>query len=171
MEYRRQRYFEITDDLLASRGQRFINYLIDYVVQILLLLGLGFVLGLIAIVTNNQELVNSFEHLSRLQEYALGLGMVLLYYNIFEIFFARTVGKFITKTMVVTEDGEKPDSQTILTRTLCRCIPFDALSFLGSGRGWHDSISKTYVVNKDALKEKKDLFYSFDEIGKPQEEN
>ena len=80
MEYRRQRYFEITDDLLASQGERFINYLIDYVVQILLLLGLGFVLGLIAIVTNNQELVNSFEHLSRLQEYALGLGMVLIYY-------------------------------------------------------------------------------------------
>ena len=42
-----------------------------------------------------------------------------------------------------------------------RLIPFEILSFLGMpARGWHDSISKTFVVNKNLLDEKKKQFYS-----------
>ena len=55
----------------------------------------------------------------------------------------------ITKTRVVTEDGQKPTAMNILGRTACRFIPFDAFSFLGSKAvGWHDSISKTHVINE-----------------------
>jgi hypothetical protein len=68
---------------------------------------------------------------------------------------------------VVDENGNKPEYQTIMIRSLCRLIPFDALSFLGAtSRGWHDSISRTYVVQKNLLEEKKELFNSFEEIGK-----
>ena len=64
------------------------------------------------------------------------------------------------------EDGTKPDAQTIIKRTLCRLIPFDGLSFFGTpSRGWHDSMSDTYVVKKDLFDEKVCLFYSLDEIG------
>jgi uncharacterized RDD family membrane protein YckC len=74
------------------------------------------------------------------------------------------VGKWITQTIVVDENGEKPNSETILVRSLCRLIPFNAISFLGiSGRGWHDTISKTYVVNKKLLDEKKRLFYALEQ--------
>ncbi|MBC8643239.1 RDD family protein [Flavobacterium lindanitolerans] len=80
--------------------------------------------------------------------------------------FSRTIGKFITKTVVVNINGEKPDTQEILVRSLCRLIPFETFSFLGApNKGWHDSISKTYVVNKELLEKKKELFYSVDEIG------
>ena len=71
---------------------------------------------------------------------------------------------------MVDINGEKPGTQEILIRSLCRLIPFDAFSFLGApDKGWHDSISKTYVVKKTLLEDKKKQFYSLDEIGNTKE--
>ncbi|HEY6914196.1 MAG TPA: RDD family protein, partial [Paludibacter sp.] len=59
----------------------------------------------------------------------------------------RSLGKIITKTKVITVDGDKPDFKTFLIRALCRFIPLESFSFLGStDSGWHDSISRTRVV-------------------------
>src|SRR5690606_773076 len=75
-------------------------------------------------------------------------ALYVLYHLVFEYAFGRTPGKFITGTKVIDSAGKKPDFKTLFIRNLCRLIPFDALSFLVSERGWHDSISMTYVVNK-----------------------
>lgn len=69
----------------------------------------------------------------------------ICYYPAFEYFFQKTPAKFITKTKVVTYDGNKPKFITILGRNLARLIPFEPLSFL-FGKGWHDTLSKTLVV-------------------------
>ena len=76
-----------------------------------------------------------------------------LYYLICESIWFKTPAKFITKTKVITEYGEKPNFKTVLIRTLSRFVPFEPFSFLGSGRprGWHDNWSKTIVV--DDIKE------------------
>jgi hypothetical protein len=43
----------------------------------------------------------------------------------------------------------RPPFGTMVLRSLCRLIPFEPFSFLGSdARGWHDSITKTRVVRK-----------------------
>jgi hypothetical protein len=43
----------------------------------------------------------------------------------------------------------KTHNQNDFIRTLSRFIVFEALSYLGSvSRGWHDSLSGTYVVKK-----------------------
>lgn len=166
MDYRTSRQFTLDNDLYASQGTRLANYVIDYVCQLVLLFGLVIVLTIIALITGNDGILARIESMNMIEEYALGAVTALIYYNIFEIFFSRTIGKFITKTVVVDIYGEKPDSQEILVRSLCRLIPFDAFSFLGApNKGWHDSISKTYVVNKGLLEKKKELFYSLDEIG------
>ena len=71
----------------------------------------------------------------------------IIYYSVFEATTGRTVGKFITKTKVVNEKGEKPNFGMTLIRSLCRYIPFEPLSFLGSDNsGWHDKLSKTKVI-------------------------
>ena len=62
--------------------------------------------------------------------------------------FAKTPGKIARKTILVNYDGSRPNTTAIFVRSLCRMIPFDSISFLGSYRGWHDTISKTYVVYK-----------------------
>ena len=62
------------------------------------------------------------------------------------------MGKLITGTRVVTENGGKPRWGQIVGRSFARFIPFEALSVLfwndKERRGWHDSLSKTCVVRK-----------------------
>jgi len=170
MEYRKLKPFEFDAELHASKNQRFANYVIDYIMQLIILVGIVMVITMISLFLGNEQLVARIEAMNRFEEYALGALIVLIYYNIFEIFFSRTIGKFVTKTIVVNELGEKPTVNEILVRTVCRIIPFDAFSFLGEpGKGWHDSISKTYVVKKEVLEQRKSGYNSLDEIGRIQE--
>ncbi len=165
-----ERQFYLTDDLLASNQQRFANYLIDYAIQLVFGIILGVIFGMIAFFLGYTGIFDKFGKMSSVQEYIFGIVITLIYYNLTEIFLSRSIAKFITKTIVVMEDGSKPDYKTILTRTVCRIIPFNQFSFLGTPcRGWHDSLSKTYVVKKKDFEQKRDLFYSFEEIGKKDE--
>jgi uncharacterized RDD family membrane protein YckC len=51
--------------------------------------------------------------------------------------------------MVVKHNGSRPKVKSIIIRTLVRMIPIDAFSFLSNdARGWHDTLSVTYVVDK-----------------------
>ena len=67
------------------------------------------------------------------------------YYCFFEGIWGRTPGKFLIGTKVVDEEGDPPSFGQIVGRSACRLIPFEPFSFFGA-RGWHDSISHTYVV-------------------------
>ncbi|WP_284653759.1 RDD family protein [Flavobacterium terrisoli] len=160
MEEKAGKQFLITEEILATHRQRMLNYLIDSVVQIVwIFIALVFI-SIIAVITDNKDFIDRLAT-SKLAQYTLTLCIVLFYYNLFEILSARTIGKLITKTMVVDQYGEKPNQETILVRSLCRLIPFNVLSFIGfPARGWHDSISKTYVVNKKMLDEMKAEFYN-----------
>lgn len=163
------REFRITDEVLATQGQRFLNYIIDLIVQYLIIFVLGFIFTILSLLTGYTGIMDWIGSMGDLEGYVVFFFVVILYYTLFESLCSRTIGKYITKTIVVNEDGSKPDSQIILKRTLCRLIPFDGLSFLGSGRGWHDSISDTYVVDKGLLDEKMQLLSAFEEIGKDSE--
>lgn len=83
-------------------------------------------------------------------EQALGLVIRLAYYIPQEAAFGFTVGKLITGTRMVDEDGEKSNLIQVILRTLSRFIPFEPFSvlFIEAPRGWHDSLSGTYVVRK-----------------------
>ncbi|WP_452220175.1 RDD family protein [Lacinutrix salivirga] len=163
--------FKVTTDLYASKGQRFANLAVDYALR----LGLGFLIGLLIGLyieyTGDVELYNTyFEGNSTLTEYVFGIIIILIYYVTFETIFSKSVGKFITKTVVIMEDGSKPNFADIFIRSLCRIIPFNAFSFLGAeGRGWHDSISNTYVVDEIRYNKKRATENSLEQIGKPLE--
>lgn len=78
--------------------------------------------------------------------------LYVMYHALFEHFFGKTPGKFLTKTKVVKKDGSNPTFMNILGRNTARLIPFDPLSYLFSDRGWHDQISDTYVVVDKKIK-------------------
>ena len=79
--------------------------------------------------------------------FRLAVGIVLfIYYLLLEGFIGISFGKILTNTVVVNESGQKPAIGVLLKRALCRLIPVDGLSFLFSDRGWHDSLSGTYVT-------------------------
>lgn len=74
--------------------------------------------------------------------------LVFAYFGICECGLQATLGKLITRTKVVTLDGGAIAWGNAIMRTLCRFIPFDALSYLfaRNARGWHDTLSGTLVV-------------------------
>ena len=161
------REYIIPDEIIASNRQRFVNVVIDYIARIAITFLIGIVAGTIGVLSGNQEILLFFQNITQLQEITFGLLVLLIYYNVFEIFFGTTIGKLFTKTVVVDVYGEKPTANAILIRSLCRLIPFEVFSFFGTPCiGWHDSLSKTYVVNKEDLRTSKALFHSFEEIGK-----
>ena len=63
----------------------------------------------------------------------IAYAVYFLYYFVFELTAGRTIGKLLTKTIVVDINGCKPDAGRIFGRTLIRLIPFDALRFLFIG--------------------------------------
>jgi uncharacterized RDD family membrane protein YckC len=155
-----QTQFKVTEELLASHGQRLLNLLLDTFMQVVLFFFVLTFLVAIKIASGDKEFVEQLAQ-NMVAQYTIVTCIALFYYNVFEIFGARTIGKFITQTIVVDENGNTPTHETILIRSLCRLIPFNAFSFLGlPSRGWHDSISKTYVVNRKLLHERKRLFYA-----------
>ncbi|TGD57690.1 RDD family protein [Flavobacterium humi] len=159
--------FEITDEMLASRGQRFVNYTIDIIIQYILYFILIIIVFIVNALLGSTSMPDQW--FSGFQGTFFFLVFMTFYYTLFESYFSRSIAKYITKTMVVMEDGSKPDSSIILRRSLCRIIPFEAFSFLGyDARGWHDSLSCTYVVKKEAFERSRALFDSFEEIGKEQ---
>jgi uncharacterized RDD family membrane protein YckC len=130
--------------ITASAGVRFLNYFIDTVFMIVLVI--LFLIFLVRMFPPEFQITMLYEN--RLYRYGLSFLMSLVYYTIFEASGGRTIGKYITKTKVVDEGGNLPDFRTILIRTCCRFIPFDPLSFLfEDSTGWHDKLSKTRVVS------------------------
>lgn len=81
------------------------------------------------------------------------------YYFIFERTFGSTPGKMLAENLVVTEDGEKPDTSHILKRTFSRFIPFDTFSFL-TGNNWHDNLTYTTVMAEKPSGIKGDRYFA-----------
>ena len=77
----------------------------------------------------------------------ISIGTYIIYYLVLEIQFNKTIGKFLTKTKVVTVNEQKPNKSDIITRTFCRLIPLGKISFLFTKNGFHDNFSDTKVIN------------------------
>lgn len=129
---------EKVDSNVVGSGIRFVNFLIDFIVWLVLAFIISFIIGLFVQPTD-QGMVSIIG-------YTLIFGTFIAYYALMEIKFQKTVGKFVTKTKVVKMNGEKPTDGDIITRTFCRLIPFDRLSFLFVKNGIHDFLSKTKIV-------------------------
>ena len=70
-----------------------------------------------------------------------------LYYFLQELAWKKTIGKYITNTIVVSKvPNEKYFIWQILIRTLLRFIIIDTLSYLFTKKGLHDFLSKTETI-------------------------
>lgn len=163
--------FYVTDDLCAGHGLRIANYLIDVVVLYALTFVVALIVALIARFLDSPNTLLWMAGMNRIEQYLVGLFIMLVYYNAMEIPLSRTVGKFITGTVVVDMYGEKPTTNDILKRTFCRLIPFESFSYLGTpSRGWHDTMPDLYVVSKKQLEEALQQFRDFNEFGNTEAE-
>lgn len=130
---------------MASSGKRLANYLIDlasfYVVVFMLAIVLGILYPTLFDYVDNPggELVDRF---FTLLLYGLYMGAVEA------LFKGKTLGKMITGTLAVNEDGTPVTGGTAFKRCMIRAIPFNALSGLGTPcRPWQDKWSDTLVID------------------------
>jgi uncharacterized RDD family membrane protein YckC len=148
--------FAVTDDLLATRGQRFMNCILDLLIVHTVLVSIATTAVIIGDITNNNDLSNWAKSTTILERLFFWAVILFLYYFLTETYFSRTFAKYFTKTIVVTKDGSRPNKRMISIRTLSRFIPLEGLTFLsGDLRGLHDLFSDTYVVRKHEFNEKK----------------
>jgi len=132
----------------VDKGLRFANYLIDAIV----LYAFGFAQGIGLVVFGGDAGIAFLE--GPVGSF-IGIPTMIAYYIILEATTGRTLGKFVTGTKVVNENGDRPSFGQVLGRSFARLIPFEAFSFFGTPtRGWHDSLPGTYVVKVNSVYDK-----------------
>lgn len=159
----------ITEYMMASHGKRIANYLIDLVMVQISVFLFGIVLGILALLFDTTAFIDWLRTMNPFQSLALWVLFVITYFGLFESLTQRTVGKYITGTMVVMEDGTTPEPRVSFLKALCRLIPFEQFTFFGTPpNGLHDRLTKTLVVNVKDYKEEIYKLNAFEEIGQQQ---
>lgn len=135
----------------ASQGQRFVNWLID---NLLMRFGLTYLSGYIV----GYGMAKLFPEYTYRVVYSedksdlilIGIIIVILNYLVYytfceKVFKGYTLGKLISGTRAIRDDGKELTFKDAFLRTLSRIVPFEAFSGFGD-RPWHDSWTKTSVV-------------------------
>lgn len=140
---------ELNSFVEASRTQRFFNLLIDI---IFMQYGVGLLTGYLLL----EFLLIVSPHLAYswfgdtdgfriIPLYVIGMFNYLLYYTICEKSFkGYTLGKLITGTRAIREDGQELSFKDALLRSLVRLVPFEHVS--GFDYPWHDTWTNTMVI-------------------------
>lgn len=158
--------YYVDEEVFASKGKRFSTYLIDFVAVYIISFLIGIIATILYIAFKWDTLLIWIANMDLFRRLLFGALINIFYFGLSETFSGRTLGKLICGTKVIMEDGSRPSTTVIFMRTLCRLIPFEAFTFLGeTGRGWHDTLSDTYVVDVSKYNEAVRRHNSIDEIG------
>ena len=132
----------VNDPIPADKGVRFANLIIDILLFYGLIFAFYFFLGTVS--------PESFSGVAAGDDFLLlnivPLFIYLIYFTLLEgLTKGRTIGKLITGTKAVKEDGSPITMGDALKRSLSRMVPFEPFSALGD-RPWHDKWTNTLVV-------------------------
>jgi uncharacterized RDD family membrane protein YckC len=142
---------QFTQYIQASQGQRFLNWLID---NLLMRFGLsylsGTIVGFLMAKMFPEYMMRIVYSNDRSDLIVISVIIVvfnyLFYYTFCEkVFKGYTLGKLITGTRAIRDDGHELTFKDAFLRTLSRIVPFEAFSGFGL-KPWHDSWTNTSVV-------------------------
>lgn len=120
--------FSINKNICATSWQRLAHYIID-IIAIYAIAFFIIIVSHLTVAFDFYGFVEWTENMSDLEAQLVFFIFLLTYFIVIETLTSRCLAKYITGTIVVLEDGSKLNFGTITKRTLCRVIPFDALSF------------------------------------------
>lgn len=125
-----------TQLVTASTGKRFLNNLIDGIV--IQCFAVPIQLGMSMADDNLSSIFVTF------------CGQFAYYTLLESLNNGKTLGKMATGTRVVSDYGYKAEGGAIAIRTLCRFVPFNAISIFFNDNSimWHDKWSSTIVVDE-----------------------
>jgi uncharacterized RDD family membrane protein YckC len=137
---------------VASKRQRCINFVVDNLIMKFSLayftsIGFAWILGLV-LPTFTKMVFESEDWLPVVVAiYMVSRVNYVIYYTISEKFFnGYTLGKLVSGTRAIREDGEELTFLNAVHRSFSRFLPFEFLSGF-SERPWHDSWTKTTVIS------------------------
>jgi uncharacterized RDD family membrane protein YckC len=119
-------------------GIRALNFIVD--------MSIWFVLAFISVILLDHLLPTLNHFTINAIAYSVMAALFLAYHTIFEYYFQKTAGKFITGTKVVSTSGSRPSFALICRRSLFRFIPIDWASYFFKREGMHDFLSGTKVI-------------------------
>lgn len=137
----------------GTQGQRFVNWLID---NLLMRYGLSYLTGM-AVGSILALVAPDFLERIAFSEGSMSGGLILLsllvgylnyilYYTLCEkLFRGYTLGKIISGTRAIRQDGQELTFKDALLRSLSRCVPFEVFSGFNA-LTWHDSWTDTMVI-------------------------
>lgn len=123
----------------ADKGVRVGNFLIDTIVLSIIILPAYVIIS---------YYIPSILEKNSIEFNILFYSVFFCYYFLSELLFGKTVGKLLTKTVVVSKGGNKPSVLSLIFRTLIRMIPIEGFAFLFGSAGLHDLLSKTIVIKE-----------------------
>lgn len=143
---------EILIPASADKGVRFLNFLIDWCLGLVVVYAAGYCLGAVLVLTNPNigEWIAANQVLFKLFNYSYGYLVIVLFYSLQEgLLKGRTIGKLITGTVAIREDGQPLTWGDVFGRSFSRIVPFEPFS--GFSVPWHDTWTNTTVVKKADL--------------------
>jgi len=135
----------------ASQGQRFVNWLIDNLLMRFAMsypagMLLGFILAEVAPETLYEISDGGMSSMILLLAYVVVIFNYLVYYTLCEkLFKGYTLGKLISGTRAIRQDGGELTFKDALLRSLSRLVPFEVFSGFNTF-AWHDQWTNTMVV-------------------------
>lgn len=135
----------------ASHAKRFGNYIIDVIAFNIL-----FVIILFLSASFSPQVLKWIQRVAVEQISLTEQLMIMVFYGTYmfiveAVFKGKSLGKFITGTRVVKQDGAQITVRDAQLRGLCRMIPFHPLSAIGMPcYPWHDRWTKTFVIDEKA---------------------
>ena len=139
----------------ATQGQRFVNWLVD---NLLLRYGLSYLTSTGVVMILNMispDLLYNivFDEYGRENKagllfvgYLIVIANYLIYYTLCEkLFKGYTLGKLISGTRAIRQDGNELTLRNAFLRSLSRLVPFEVFSGF-STLAWHDRWTDTMVI-------------------------
>ncbi len=124
--------------VLSNKRIRFLNWAIDTAICLI-----------VFIILVRLSYVSNFLSQTELRKLKyLFLLFNFFYYLLFEYFLQKTPGKYISKSIVTDENGNKPAIKQLVFRTVVRFIPLEPLFifFSEDKSTLHDLLSKTKTI-------------------------
>jgi uncharacterized RDD family membrane protein YckC len=145
--------YDLNHYVYASQGQRFLNWLID---NVLIRFGLAYLtgtaIGLLLALIAPDFIANIANTGGETSSGLVVLGLIIAYVNYIiyytfceKLFKGYTLGKIITGTRAIRQDGQELTLKNALLRSLSRCVPFEVFSGFNT-LAWHDRWTDTMVV-------------------------
>ena len=135
----------------ATKEQRCINFIIDnLVMRFSLAYATGIVFAIVVRAISPAFAEILFDDNSMLAfivaTYMISRVNYAIYYSLSEKYFnGYTLGKLVTGTRAIRDDGDELTWKNAIHRSFSRFLPFEFLSGFSS-KPWHDSWTKTTVI-------------------------